>query len=138
MERTLSKSGYGPDKKQAAAVKQFNQELRYVQGFSITTPSAGTTTTNITFLAPGKKLLGIAIIPGSATNLADSSFTLTVNNNNVCNSMGANNANPNFVGSMIFFPTPQPLSGNDTLKLIYTNGGALSNTIIVNFFYVPR
>jgi hypothetical protein len=122
------------------AAKSFNKNLRYVQGFRNAVAASSITTVQINLNAAGKFLLGIAIFPISAllTTLGDTFVTMTVNNNTILFNMGINNLNPNFVQSMIFFPTPQPLSGKDTITLSVNKQDAGATTIYTNVFYVPR
>lgn len=121
-------------------IQQANKELRYIQGFTATVGANASVPVPITLNSSGKKLLGISIMPASGTNsdIANFQVTFLVNNNNVLLNMGANNANPNFVGNMIFLPTPQPLLGNDSISLNVTNNTGVSRDILVNVFYVPR
>jgi hypothetical protein len=119
--------------------KEFNENLRYVQGFRTTVPAGATVPVQIGLTAPGRKLLGIALIPSSkTTDISDVLTTLVVNNNNVLLNTSSSNANPLDTQGMIFFPVPQPLAGNDTITLTYQNNSAVSVIINCNVFYVPR
>ncbi len=124
---------------QVAAAKKFNNDLRYVQGFTNTCAASSSSTLSVTLNAPGRRLLGIAIIPTvSTTDISNLKLTMTVNNNNVLMNAAAQNLCPGYVQGMIFFPIPQPLFGNDTISIVFTNGSASGIDTITNVFYVPR
>lgn len=131
-------AGYGVGKSGAQNIKDFNQELMYVQGFTTTVGPGGQMPITVTLNSPGKWLHGIATIPTLASDISSTTFNLVVNNNNVLTKFAAQNSNPGFTQNNIFFPTPQPLVGTDTITLNITNSGAGSITVTVNFFYVPR
>lgn len=135
-------AGYGVDKKQAADIKQFNKTAVYVQGFRTTLSATGLTPVTVNLNAPGRRLLGISVFPGSGVNadIADCQLTLIVNNNNVILNMAALNADQGFVHANAYYlPTPQPLSGNDTITVNITkNSGAGTPVVYVNVFYIPR
>jgi hypothetical protein len=120
-------------------IKKFNEGLRYVQGFRQALASASTTPITITLNAAGKRLLGFSVIPVSGTNsdISDCQVNIIVNNNNVLLNAGLQNLNPNFVQNMIFFPTPQPLTGKDTINFNVNKNNSGAVTIIINCFYVP-
>lgn len=136
----LRRSGFDVSQQQAKNVKNFNDDLRYVQGVKAAITGGSTAPITITLNAAGRRLLGISIMPvdGSLATLADSQLKFIVNNNNLLLGVGANNLNPNFVQNMIFFPTPQPLSGNDSISIEFTKNNAGDTSIIINVFYVPQ
>ncbi len=120
--------------------QEFNQRVRYIQGYRNTVNASSSTTFTVTLNSVGKFLLGITVQPVSAllTTLGDTQVTLVVNNNNLLLATAANNLNPNFVGNMIYFPTPQPLFGNDSIQITFIKNDAASPVIIYNFFYLPQ
>jgi hypothetical protein len=120
--------------------KEFNQRVRYIQGFRNTINASSSTTFTVTLNSVGKFLLGITVMPVSAllTTLGDTQVTLVVNNNNVLLATAANNMNPNFVGNMLYFPTPQPLFGNDSISITFIKNDAASPVVLYNFFYLPQ
>jgi hypothetical protein len=135
------KTGYNVSQQEANKIKSFNEKLRYVQGFKATLPGSGSTVPiTITLNSAGKMLLGISIqsTDGTLTALADTQLKFVVNNNNLLLDVAANNLNPNFVQNMIFFPTPQPLVGTDSISLQVTKNDANAVSVIVNVFYVPQ
>lgn len=132
-------AGYGPSAAQASATKKFNEDLRYVQGFSNICGAGSSSQLTVNLNAPGKRLLGIAIIPTTNTmDISNLKITFIVNSNNVLLNVGAQNLCPNYVQGMIFFPIPQPLFGNDTITATFTNASGSSIETITNVFYVPR
>jgi len=118
--------------------KKVNELLRYCEGFRNSISASGTTNIDIRLNASGKKLLGIAIIPETLSDIDDSQISLNVNNNTLLRNFGAQNACPNYVQGMIFFPTPQDLFGNDVIKIDWLNNDASTFTITVNVYYVPQ
>lgn len=118
----------------------FNKDLRLVQGYRNAIAASSTTPISISLGTAGELLLGISIMPASGTlsDIADCQITFTVNNQNLLQSVQAQNLCPNYIQGFLFFPTPQHLQGSDTLSLqvIKNNAGAI--TIITNIFYVPR
>jgi hypothetical protein len=131
-------AGYGITPAKSQSTKEFNRDLLYVQGFRQAIGAGATVLMTISLTAPGKWLHGFAFIPTAASDITDVQLTLLVNNNNVTNKIAGENCNPGFTQGQIFFPTPQPLSGNDTITLSVTNNGAASVQITANFFYVPQ
>lgn len=123
--------------KEVTQTQKFNKNLRYVQGFRFQLPQ-GATSQTIRLNSSGKELLGISIIPVTAADQSDTQISFIVNNNNLLIDTDAENLNPNFVQGMIFFPTPQPLFGNDTIQLNFTKNNVGTINVIVNIFYVPR
>ena len=131
--------GYGPTKQGIAAVKELNQNLRYVQGFQATVGAASNIPVPINLNSPGKMLLGITVIPTVET--ADASnllIDLTVNSNVLLSKITSSATNPLKTQGMMFFPTPQNLFGNDTITALLTNNSGVSIPCTVNVFYVPR
>lgn len=124
----------------ATAIKNFNSQLVYVQGFRSVINGTGTTPVTINLSSSGQELKGIALIPVTGTNadLANLQVTYVVNNNNILLNVGAPNLNPNFFQGAYYFPTPQPLIGNDMITLNVTNNSGSQVTILANVFYVPR
>jgi len=136
----VQNNSFDVNQRQIAQTRKFNNNLRYVQGYRNSIAGTSTTPITITLNAAGRELLGIAIFPvtGLLTTLADTQIKFVVNNNNLLLNVGANSLNPNFVQGMIFFPTPQPLFGNDSISLEVTKNDATAVIIIANIFYVPR
>lgn len=134
------KTSYGPDINTAQGVKEFNKDKMYTQGFRTLINASTTTNVTIQLNSPGKFLLGISIIPVSGTNadIADCQIQLIVNNNNILLNVGAPNMNPNFVQGILYFPTPQPLMGNDSISINVIKNNAANVTIVGNIFYVPQ
>lgn len=122
---------------QATAIKKFNENIRYIQGFRATIPQ-GTSTLNINLNASGRFMLGVAVIPVSGADITDTTGSLSVNNNNLL--LGANlaNFNPNFVQGLEYIATPQPLVGNDTISWQFNKTNASTIYAYINIFYVPR
>lgn len=131
-------AGYGVTKAGANSTKQFNKDLIYVQGFRQIVPAGATVPVKVGLASPGRWLHGIAFIPTATSDIGDTQINLVVNNNNVLTDVAAQNANPGFTQGQIFFPTPQPLQGNDTITQNITNNGSSPITVTTNFFYVPR
>lgn len=131
-------AGYGVTKQGAQSTKNFNKDLIYVQGFRQQVLAGATIPIAVSLASPGRWLHGIAIIPTTASDMSDTQTTLVVNNNNVLNKVAAQNANPGFTQGQLFFPTPQPLSGNDTITQTFTNNGSTPIQVTINYFYVPR
>lgn len=123
-----------------ADAQEFNQRVRYVQGFRNTINASSTTPFTVTLNSVAKFLLGITVIPISAilTTLGDTQVTLTINNNNLLSGVPASNLNPNFVGDMIYFPTPQPLFGNDNINISFTKNDATAVAVYYSFYYLPK
>jgi hypothetical protein len=119
-------------------VQKFNENLRYVQGVRTQLAASSTSSVNTNLNSPGKFLLGLSIIPVSGTNsdITDCQVTLTVNNNNILLDCGAFNLIP--TGDMIYFPTPQPLTGKDTIKISVLKNNASAVNVIINYFYIPQ
>jgi hypothetical protein len=120
--------------------RAFNKDLRYVQGFQSTLVSSGTVNVPIALNSSGRQLLGIAVIPITGTNadLTNTQLTLVVNNNNLLLNAATANLIPNYVQNMMFFPTPQPLSGNDVITIQITNNAATTPGVLINVYYVPQ
>jgi hypothetical protein len=120
--------------------KQFNERARYTQGFRQAVAASAITSATITLNSSAMFLLGIAVFPTTAilTTLGDTQVTLVVNNNTLLYSVAANSLNPNFVQNMLFFPTPQPLQGNDVIQISFNKNDAAAVTVYTNVFYVPR
>lgn len=118
--------------------KDYNRNLRYIQGFRTTVGAGATVTVEIKLKSPGRQLLGFSFIPVDGDDISDCQCTVSVNNNTTNSGIGLQNMNPNFVGSMVFFPVPQPLQGNDNIEYIILNNSASSITGTVNAFYVPQ
>jgi|SRR6478752_9228723 len=120
------------------ATQKFNEKIRYSQGYRANINN-GENTIPIKLSSSGREMLGIAIIPtGTSTDINDCQIGFVVNNNNLLTQVAANNLNPAFVQGMIFFPTPQPLNGNDTINVTVTKNNAGTIAVIVNVFYVPQ
>src|SRR6478609_2331432 len=118
--------------------QKFNEKIRYSQGYRANV-NQGANTVPIKLSASGREMLGIAIIPtGASTDISDCQIDFVVNNNNLLTQVAASNLNPVFVQGMIFFPTPQPLNGNDTINVGIQKNNAGSIAVIVNVFYVPQ
>jgi hypothetical protein len=116
--------------------QEFNKKLRSVQGFrTLLAAGVGTTVLNVKLNSPGKFLFGLSIVPTLGADISDTQVNFTVNNKNLVTGVAANNLNPNFVQNMIFFPTPQPLQGNDQMFLEFTKNSGVASNIIVNIFY---
>jgi hypothetical protein len=122
--------------KQAAKTKQFNQDLRMVQGFRFTV-STGSSSQPISLNSSGKFLLGLSVTPANGADITDTQITFLVNNLNLLLDVSAANLNPNFVGNMVFFALPQELKGNDTMTISFNNNDASPLDLYVNIFYVP-
>jgi hypothetical protein len=131
-------AGYGVTQAGANSTKNFNKDLIYVQGFRQVVAAGATVPVTVSLASPGRWLHGIAFIPTSASDISDTQLNLVVNNNNLLTKAAAENANPGFTQGQIFFPTPQPLQGQDTITLNITNNGSAPVTVTTNFFYVPR
>ncbi len=131
-------SGYGITPAGVQNTKNFNKDLVYVQGFRQAVTTGQTVPVTVNLASPGRWLHGIAIIPKAGTDLTDCQITLVVNNNNVLFKAAASNADPGYTQGQLFFPTPQPLQGNDTITLNITNNGSGTVQTTTNFFYVPR
>jgi hypothetical protein len=136
----MAKSNFGITQRGARRTKSFNEKIRFVQG--IRTPITGSTITSATIQlqAAGMFLLGIAVFPvtGLLTTLADTNVKFVVNNLNLLLSVGANNLNPNFVEGMMFYPTPQPLSGTDSITIEFNKQDAGNTTVYTNVYYIPQ
>jgi len=137
MLTTKKRTGSDVSYQQSQQTKSFNQGLRYVQGFRTQIPQ-GNISVPINLNSSGKALLGIAIIPVASADISDTQTTFVVNNNNLLINVCTINLNPNFVNGMIFFPTPQPLFGNDNINLNFTKNDVGTINAIINIFYVPR
>lgn len=127
--------------KQVEQAKAFNKELRYIQGFRQVNIAPGATVDiQIKLKSPGRMLLGFSVIPGpGGSDISDCQATVNVNNNVMNAGMALQNMNPNFVGSMVFFPTPQPLNGNDNITFSILNNSAANVAVItINCFYLPN
>lgn len=124
----------------AQDIKKFNRNLRYIQGTRLQLNASGTTSLQISLNASGIQFLGFTIVPASGllTTLADTQVTLMINNNSLVLNASANNTNPNFVSNMIFFPTPQPLFGNDNIQMTFNKNDANAVFVTANIFYIPR
>ena len=128
---------YGVNAKEALETKKFNKVMRYVQGFR-TIINNGSNTLNITLNSPGKKLLGISIVPVGTGDISDTQISLLVNNNSVLTEVASQNINPQYVQSMIYFPLPQPLQGNDNFTFTIKKNDVNTITAIIDIFYVPQ
>jgi hypothetical protein len=139
--RLREPSGYDASSHEVKKIKSFNKNLRYVEGFTRVL-NAGDNQYDIKLKSPGKRLLGISIIPidNNTTNVANCTVTVKVNNNNVLTDAAVPNLVPNYVQGMIFFPLPQELTGNDTITAVITQNTspAPSESAVINVFYVPR
>lgn len=128
-----------PTQSEQNAGRLLNKDLRSVQGFTTNVTGAGTFTQNVTLASPGRFLLGVSLIPNSTTqDISDILFTLKINNAILSIEANAQNFNPNFVGSMIYFPLPQVLIGTDTFQLVYVKAAAPAVSITCNVYYIPR
>jgi hypothetical protein len=137
--RNHNRRNYDVTAKELEQTQKLNENLRYVQGFRTSLPANGIVPVQINLNSPGKKLLGIAIVPASRIiDASDVLITLVVNNNNVVLNMSSANANPLECQGMIFFPIPQKLQGNDTITLTYTSNVATPMTMNCDVFYVPQ
>jgi len=137
MNPSQIRQGADVSSRQAQQTKSFNQGLRYVQGFRSQIPQ-GNISVPINLNSSGRTLLGIAVIPVTGADISDTQITFVVNNNNMLINVNVENLNPNFVQGMIFFPTPQPLFGNDNINLNFTKNNAGTVNAIINIFYIPR
>jgi hypothetical protein len=131
-------AGYGITPAKAQSTKEFNKDLLYVQGFPSQVNAGSTVPTPINLNAPGRWLHGIAVIPVTGSDLTNVKINLVVNNNNVVINAAAPNLDPGYTQGQLFFPTPQPLSGNDTITLNATNSSGAAVSFNTNFFYVPQ
>jgi hypothetical protein len=133
-------AGYNVTGNEAKQTKSFNKNLRYVQGIRTTIAALSTTPITISLNSPGKFLLGISLMPESGTisDIAACQVKFVVNNNNILLNAQAQNLCPNYVQGMIFFPTPQPLIGTDSITMDVTKNNASAIVIYINVFYVPR
>jgi hypothetical protein len=137
---TMQKAySYGVTPEKAAHTKNFNKEVRYVQGFRNQIAGSSTTNVNITLTSAGKFLLGLTVIPLLFADIADTQITFLVNNIALLNGVASENLNPNFTqANMIYFPLPQPLQGNDTIQANFTKNDAGNVNIYINVFYLPQ
>jgi hypothetical protein len=121
-------------------VQAFNKNANYIQGFRATVPSAGSIPITMTLTSPGRFLTGVSILPASgvSTDLADCQVTFVVNNHTLLSSVACNTANPNFSLGFLFLPTPQPLSGQDTMIMTIAKNTAVAVIVIANVFYEPK
>lgn len=137
VRRPNNRAGYDASPKQIQKTRAYNRELRFVQGFRLTV-NPGNSVNSLTLNSAGKFLLGIALIPALGGVISDTAVSLLVNNNNLLTTANAQNLNPNFVQGMIFFPTPQPLVGNDTIQLNFSKTDAGTVIIYADVFYQPQ
>ena len=121
-------------------IRAFNESLAFSQGTRVSVAASSATSQAISLTAAGKWLLGITIIPaaGTLTALGDTQITFAVNNSSIISLVPANNLNPNFVQGMKYFPTPQKLSGTDTITVVFNKNDAGAVTAYVTIFYIPR
>jgi hypothetical protein len=142
MAQTLQKrrpaTTYGPDELEVQQTKEFNKEVRLVEGYRSVVSAGGLVPITVQLKSPGKRLLGVAIIPVASSDISDASGTFIVNNFNLLADVALENLNPGFVQGMIFYPTPQPLSGTDTIKMNIQNDSAAPITVRLNVYYVAR
>jgi hypothetical protein len=131
-------TGYGVTAQEAAKVKAFNEDVRVVQGVRATLVPGTNEAITIKLSAPGKRLLGITVIPELNGDLSQCVCVLSVNNYTPLSNAALVPLNPNYTQGMIFFPTPAPLGGQDTISLLVTKNNAVSVNVIVNAFYLPR
>jgi hypothetical protein len=130
--------GYGVTPTGAQRVKQFNEDLRLVQGFKVQLAATAVTTLTPKLNSAARSLLGIAIIPVASGDISDTQVTFAINNLNVLLDVAAPNLNPNFVSNMMFYPVPQQLFGTDTLKFSFLKNDANAVSVIVNLYYLPQ
>lgn len=140
LKRRPNVQPYGaPTPEQVNQLKKFNKRKIFGQGFRQQLTASSTTTLSMSLTSPGKELIGISIIPVGTGDMSDTQVSFVINNVNILNVTAAQNLNPNFVGGgMIYFPTSQPLTGNDTIQANFVKNDANNITVIVDVFYVPR
>lgn len=141
LQRTRPVS-YPPHKAPSAAdiARRFNKKIRSVQGFRVALNANGNTSLSFTLNEPGRELLGISCVPvsGTSSDVGDCQIDLKVNNLLLLSSSALMSLVPNYVTNMLFFPTPQPLQGNDSFGGSVTKNDAGAVNVIFNLFYVPR
>jgi len=135
-QRNAKYPGYAPTAEELQELRDFNDGLRYLQSFRFVIPS-GASTQSVTLNSPGLELLGISMLPVTGSDITDMQVGLSINNNNLLVDVDGSAINPATVQGLIYMPTPQPLQGNDILKLNFNNNLAQA-TAYVTFFYIPR
>lgn len=131
-------TGYDVSASEAQKVKDFNTKIRYVEGFRFTIPGNSQTPFNVVPAAPGKFCLGVSMNLVTGSDLSDTTVSLIINNNNILNDCAVNNLVPQLVQGMLFFPTPNPLSGNDKITFNFNKSNAGTVFLYCNFFYLPQ
>jgi hypothetical protein len=136
------KSGHsGGDTKEVEKIQEANKHRTYIQGTRAAIPSGSGQPFNIQLLAPGKRFLGITLIPTAGANISDMAVTFSINNNVILNALSASMFVPT---SMLmidyYYPVPEGLTGKDTVQFQFNSQGATpANTVVyMQAHYIPR
>lgn len=133
-----SQAGREPNAQALKETRDFTKKLRVVQSFRFPLVAGTNTPANISLNSPGKFLLGVSAVPVSAGDITDTAIDMSVNNYNLLTGVPLSNLNPNFVGSMMYFPTPSKLQGNDTFKISFNKSNPGNITCYLSVFYIPQ
>jgi hypothetical protein len=120
------------------SIRSENINAQSVAGFRYQLNGIGTSTFTISLPASGKQLLGIALTTNNITSLADTSIVMKVNNRNIIDNAGANTFNPNYTLGLLYYPTPQELTGKDTFNVIFNKQDAGNIVVYLNVVYIPQ
>jgi hypothetical protein len=129
--------GYGASPAQMQLIQNFTKQQSYTQGYRFAF-GAGITSQPLQLASPGKFLIGCSIIPEASSNISDTQVTLTINNNNVIMGVSAPLLNPGFIQGFLYYPTPQPLLGNDNIQVSFNKQNSGSIVLYFQMVYNPQ
>lgn len=134
----LRQSGYpvvtGNTQKQ---IQDFNiMNAEYTQSYRVTLNQGANPFTPV-LSGSGLFFHGISLSIGTITSLQDTQVNFTINNRQLLVDVSALILIPNYAQGMLFYPTPQPLTGKDTFKINFQKNDAGTITAFFNFMYKP-
>lgn len=135
---TLRQSGYpvitGNTQKQVQDFNIMNSE--YTQSYRAVLNQGVNAFTPI-LSGSGLFFHGLSMSIGAFTSLQDTQVSFSINNRQLLVDVSALILIPNYAQGMLFYPTPQPLTGKDTFKISFLKNDAGTITAYFNFMYKP-
>ena len=132
-------AGHSASEEQMGEVHEWNQTQPITQGTLITVTAGTPAPTNIQLTNPGKWLYGIQVVCTVATtDISNVALTFIINNFNILLNQSCQLLNPTKLLGFLYYPTPQPLIGTDTIQCSFNNQSGGTVGLYVSLFYIPR
>jgi len=137
------RSGYGGENSEKAIEMErqwTSQNQYYIQGFSASVSQGTSQDFNLRLNSAGRFHLGVSIMSEQpdGSDLVDIRVNYSINSNQSVNNVSALLMNPGVADAVLFFPIPQPLNGNDNIRVQFVKDNAGTVEVVINVFYFPQ